>query len=101
MLPSNCTNKSCPGWLGALIVGMMAYVVITIMFMKDVMAQEVVVSFERELPYKTFYFTRTFEDKDAFEMWLSDRLETKGCDPYLKNMNINFSSNKDFPATEQ
>ena len=61
---------------------------------------EVVVSFERELPNKTVEFKRVFEDKDAFEMCLQDRLETKGCDPYLKNMSIDFKpfSHKDFPV---
>ena len=61
---------------------------------------EVIVSFERELPNETFHFTRIFEDKDAFEMWLADRLETKGCDPYLNNMNIQFKKSYDFPAKD-
>jgi len=100
MLPiKNCDENKCPGWLAALVIGMLAYVFISIMFIRDVMA-EVVVSFERELPNETFYFTRTFEDKDAFEMWLSDRLETKGCDPYVKNMNIQFKPSYDFPAKD-
>jgi len=68
--------------------------------MTSVANAEVVVSFERELPNKTVEFQRVFEDKDAFEMWLQDRLETKGCDPYLKNMRIDFKpfSHKDFPV---
>jgi hypothetical protein len=53
-------------------------------------AQEVVVEFDRELPFKSYHFTRTFEDKDEFEMWLATRLEDKGCDPYLKSMKIKF-----------
>ena len=52
---------------------------------------EVVVSFNRELPDKTVEFQRVFEDKDSFEMWLQDRLETKGCDPYLTDMKIQFT----------
>ena len=58
-------------------------------FTKPAEAQ-VVVSFERELPNKTVNFKRTFEDRDSFEMWLSARLEDKGCDPYLKYMLIDF-----------
>ena len=93
MLPSNnCNEKSCPGWVGALVIGIAAYVFITVMFMRDVMAEEVVVTFDRELPFKSYEFTRTFEDKDAFEMWLMTRLEDKGCDPYLKSMHIQFKS---------
>lgn len=62
---------------------------------QDVASEKVVVTFERELPFKTKVFKKTFEDKDAFEMWLMSRLEDKGCDPYLKNMNIEFKSVKE------
>lgn len=55
-------------------------------------AKQVTVEFERELPYATVGFQRTFEDMDAFEMWLSDRLDRKGCDPYLKEMRIKFKN---------
>lgn len=63
--------------------------------MVSVANAEVVVSFERELPNETVEFKRVFEDKDAFEMWLQDRLETKGCDPYLKNMSIQFMTERE------
>ena len=74
--------------------------VIVLTFVVYTAQAEVIVSFERELPNKTVEFKRVFEDKDAFEMWLQDRLETKGCDPYLKNMSIDFKpfSHKDFPV---
>ena len=64
---------------------------------------EVVVTFNRELPDGTYNFTRVYEDKDAFEMWLADRLEGKGCDPYLTDMKIQFKprSLHDFPAEDQ
>ena len=64
---------------------------------------EVVVTFNRELPNGTYNFTRVYEDKDAFEMWLQDRLETKGCDPYLTDMKIQFKPRNplDFPAPGQ
>ena len=90
MIGTSCNEKNCPGWIAALVVGMFAYFAVTVMFIKDVMADEVVVSFERELPFTTKHFTRTFEDKESFEMWLAMRLEGDGCDPYLKNMNIQF-----------
>ena len=88
----NCNEKNCPGWLSVMILGIIGYVFVTVMFIKDVMAQEVVVTFDRELPFKSYEFTRTFEDKDAFEMWLQARLEDQGCDPYLKSMHIQFKS---------
>ena len=99
MLPSNCNQKNCPGWLPAVVAGMAMFLFVGLSAFNDAHA-EVVVSFERELPNETFHFTRTFEDKDAFEMWLADRLETKGCDPYVKNMNIQFKPSYDFPATD-
>ena len=64
-------------------------------------ADEVVVTFKRELPFKSYEFTRTFEDKDAFEMWMAMRLEGKGCDPYLSKIVIDFPKGKsthNFPA---
>jgi len=88
----NCNENNCPGWFSVMVLGIIGYVFVTVMFIKDVMAQEVVVTFDRELPFKSYEFTRTFEDKDAFEMWLQARLEDQGCDPYLKSMHIQFKS---------
>ena len=64
---------------------------------------EVVVTFNRELPDGVYNFTRVYEDKDAFEMWLADRLEGKGCDPYLTDMKIQFKPRSllDFPAPDK
>lgn len=91
MLPiKNCDENKCPGWLGALVIGIIGYAIVSVMFIKDVMAQEVVVTFDRELPFESYHFTRTFDDKDEFEMWLANRLEDTGCDPYLKSMHIEF-----------
>jgi len=96
MIGSSCNEKNCPGWLGAIVAGMLMYFAVTFMWITDAHAeevsQEVVVTFDRELPFKSYQFTRTFEDKEAFEMWLALRLEDKGCDPYLKSMHIQFKS---------
>lgn len=92
MVGTSCNEKNCPGWLSTLVIGAVMFVTVMFGFVTDANAQEVVVSFERELPFKTYEFTRTFEDKDAFEMWLMTRLEDKGCDPYLKSMHIEFKS---------
>jgi hypothetical protein len=56
---------------------------------------EVVVTFNRELPNETVEFSRTFQDKDDFEMWLQNRLEGPGCDPYLKDMRIQFKTKQE------
>lgn len=61
-----------------------------VFLVRPLYAAPVTVEFERELPYATVQFQRTFEDVDAFEMWLADRIERKGCDPYLKTMKITF-----------
>jgi len=71
------------------------FVTVMFGFVTDANAQEVVVTFDRELPFKSYQFTRTFEDKEAFEMWLAMRLEDKGCDPYLKSMHIHLNLNLD------
>jgi len=90
MVGTSCNEKNCPGAFSVMFVGLVMFVTVMFGFVTDAKAQEVVVSFERELPNKTVNFKRTFEDKDSFEMWLSARLEDKGCDPYLKYMLIDF-----------
>lgn len=91
MLPSNkCNDKNCPGWVPALGAGLAMILFVGLSAINEAKAGEVVVTFNRELPNNSVEFSRTFEDKDSFEMWLADRLETKGCDPYLTDMKIQF-----------
>jgi len=92
MLPSNkCNDKNCPGWVPALVAGLIMILFVALSAVNEAKANEVVVTFNRELPFETYKFTRTFEDKDAFEMWLATRLEDQGCDPYLTtDMKIQF-----------
>ena len=90
MVGTSCNEKNCPGALGVMLIGLVMFVTVMFGFVTDAQAGEVVVTFNRELPNKSVEFSRTFEDKDAFEMWLADRLETKGCDPYLTDMKIQF-----------
>lgn len=66
--------------------------IVLVMFGFVANANEVVVTFTRNLPLETYEFTRTFEDKDSFEMWLAMRLEGEGCDPYLSKIVINFNN---------
>jgi hypothetical protein len=96
MLPSNkCNEKNCPGWLPAIIAGAVMILFVALSAINEAKANEVVVTFNRELPFKSYEFTRTFEDKESFEMWLAMRLEDKGCDPYLTDMNIQFKPRKE------
>ena len=90
MIGTSCNEKTCPGWKAALMAGVVMIVMVLGGLISDAHAQEVVVTFDRELPFKSYEFTRTFEDKESFEMWLAMRLEDKGCDPYLKSMHIQF-----------
>jgi len=90
MIGTSCNEKNCPGALGVMLVGLVMFVTVMFGFVTDANA-DVVVKFNRELPSKSYEFTRTFEDKESFEMWLAMRLEDKGCDPYLSKMVITFN----------
>jgi len=96
MLPSkSCNEKNCPGWALALGIGLSMILLVVLSAFNEAKADEVVVTFNRELPFKSYEFTRTFEDKESFEMWLAMRLEDKGCDPYLTDMKIQFKPRKE------
>jgi len=53
---------------------------------------DVKVIITRDLPNERQYIVQQFPDMDGFEMWMQQRLEDKGCDPYLKSMHIQFKS---------
>ena len=95
MVGTSCNEKNCPGALGVMLVGLVMFVTVMFGFVTDAQAGEVVVTFNRELPDKSVEFTRTFTDKDDFEMWLANRLEGPGCDPYLTDMKIQFKQNEE------
>jgi len=89
---SNCTDKSCPGWMGAMIVGIIMYIVVTVMFMKDVLA-DVRVEITRDVPNEQQLVERQliiqqFDDDETFQMWMAMKMESEGCDPYVTNINI-------------
>jgi len=88
MLGSSCNDKSCPGWLAAIIVGMIGYIFVTIMFWKDVHA-DVRVDIYRDLPEGQRIVVQEFGDQDSFEMWMATRLE-EGCLPGVKKVEIDF-----------
>ena len=95
MVGTSCNEKNCPGALSVMLIGLVMFVTVMFGFVTDAQAGEVVVTFNRELPDKSVEFTRTFTDKDDFEMWLANRLEGPGCDPYLTDMKIQFKQNEE------
>lgn len=92
MLGTSCNEKNCPGWVPVIAAGVLMIVMVLLGAINDAHAYdgEVVVTFNRELPDQSVEFSRTFDDKDDFEMWLANRLEGEGCDPYLTDMKIQF-----------
>jgi len=83
---SNCTDKSCPGWMAAMVVGIIMYIVVTVMFMKDVLA-DVRMEITRNLPEGQRIIVQEFNDKDEFAMWMAARLEDD-CKPGVTKINI-------------
>ena len=88
MIGSSCNEKNCPGWAAALLMGVIAYVVVAVMFIKDVSAGEVRVEITRELPDEKQFIVQSFPDEDLFAMWMSGKLEGEGCDPYVSEIRI-------------
>ena len=48
------------------------------------------VTITRDLPNERQHIVQQFPDMDGFEMWLQQRLEDKGCDPYVTDMKVEF-----------
>jgi len=88
MIGSSCNEKNCPGWVAALVVGMFAYVVMTVMFINEVYAGEVRVEITRDLPNEKQLVVQQFYDEDSFQMWMGDKMEDEGCDPYVSEIRI-------------
>jgi len=88
MIGSSCNEKNCPGWAAALLMGVIAYVVVAVMFIKDVSAGEVRVEITRELPDEKQFIVQSFPDEDLFAMWMGGKLEGEGCDPYVSEIRI-------------
>ena len=88
MIGSSCNEKNCPGWLAAIIVGMIMYFAVTVMWITDVHAGEVRVEITRELPDEKQMIVQEFPDEDLFAMWMGGKLEGEGCDPYVTEIRI-------------
>ena len=88
MIGSSCNEKNCPGWLAAIVVGMIGYFIVTIMFINDALAGEVRVEITRELPDEKQLVVQHFHDQDSFMMWMASKMEGEGCDPYVSEIKI-------------
>jgi len=51
---------------------------------------DVKVTITRDLPNERQYIVQQFPDMDGFEMWMQQRLEENGCDPYVTDMKVEF-----------
>ena len=51
---------------------------------------DVKVTITRDLPNERQYIVQQFPDMDGFEMWMQQRLEDSGCDPYVTDMKVEF-----------
>ena len=88
MLGSSCNENNCPGWAAVLLLGVIAYIVMTVMFFKDAMAGEVRVEITRELPEEKQLVVQHFYDEDSFMMWMATKMDGEGCDPYVSEIKI-------------
>jgi hypothetical protein len=52
---------------------------------------DVKVTITRDLPNERQYIVQQFPDMDGFEMWMQQRLEENGCDPYVTDMRVEFN----------
>ena len=90
MIGSSCNERNCPGWVPALAAGLLMVLLVMFSAIGDAMA-DVRVEITRVLPEpwnKTQHIVHQFNDSVEFEMWMEDRLERKGCDPYVTEMKI-------------
>lgn len=88
MIGNSCNEKNCPGWLPAMLAGVVMIVMVLIGFVNDAHAGEVRVEITRELPEEKQLVVQHFYDEDSFMMWMSSKMEGEGCDPYVSNINI-------------
>ena len=88
MIGSSCNEKNCPGWLGAMIVGIVMYFAVTVMWITDAHAGQVRVEITRELPEEKQMIVQEFPDEELFQMWMGGKMEGEGCDPYVTEIRI-------------
>jgi len=72
------------------VVGVFLLVIMGILFLVMPASADVKVTITRDLPSERQLIVQQFPDKDGFEMWMQQRLEDQGCDPYVTDMKVEF-----------
>jgi len=88
MIGTSCNEKNCPGWIPALLAGVVMIVMVLVGAINDAHAGEVRVEITRELPNEKQLVVQQFHDEDSFMMWMADKMEGEGCDPYVSEIKI-------------
>jgi hypothetical protein len=84
---SNCKEKTCPGWVSTLLVGLAMVILVAFTAVQDAYAGEVRVEIKRYLPEETQLIVQQFHDVESFQMWMAEKMEV-GCDPYVEEVKI-------------
>jgi len=71
-------------------LGVILLVILGIVSLVMPASADVKVTITRDLPNERQYIVQQFPDMDGFEMWMQQRLEDKGCDPYVTDMKVEF-----------
>ena len=88
MIGSSCNERNCKGWVPALAAGALMVLLVVFSAISDALA-DVRVEIDRYMPDGSEQtVVRQFHDVVEFEMWMEDRLERKGCDPYATDLRI-------------
>lgn len=88
MIGSSCNEKNCPGWIPALVAGLLMVLIVLFSALSEAIAGEVRVEITRELPDETQHIVQQFHDEDSFQMWMGGKMEGEGCDPYVSEIRI-------------
>jgi len=71
-------------------LGVILLVILGIVSLVMPASADVKVTITRDLPNERQHIVQQFPDMDGFEMWMQQRLEDKGCDPYVTDMKVEF-----------
>lgn len=77
-------------------LGVILLVIIGLITLVMPASADVKVTITRDLPNERQHIVQQFPDMDGFEMWMQQRLEDSGCDPYVTDMKVVF----DYVETE-
>jgi hypothetical protein len=71
-------------------LGVILLVILGLIMLIMPASADVKVTITRDLPNERQHIVQQFPDMDGFEMWMQQRLEDTGCDPYVTNMKVEF-----------